>query len=314
MAIAHETDLLVVTEEEAGERLDKVLTARFKGAYSRTYFQYLIDAQLVLLNGETVKKRIKLSLGDEIEVQFAATPEIALLPEQIPLTILYEDEFLIAINKPPGMVVHPAPGNWTGTFVNGLLYHCSQLEGEEGSLRPGIVHRLDKDTSGVLIAAKTLEVQQKLTALFASRQVYKEYLAICVGRPADGEISTLIGRHPIYRKQMAVVPRGKQAITHIKTMGWNDQLSVVKVVILTGRTHQIRVHLKHNGTPVLGDALYGNISVNRTYGVERQLLHAEILRFNHPMTGQLLEIKAPLPGDMLTFVQKILPEKKNVTY
>lgn len=306
---AEEIDLLVVTEEEAGERLDKILAKRFQEVYSRTYFQYLIDEQLVLLNGVPVKKRIKPQLGDEIEVQFASVPEIQLTPEPIPLSILFEDNDLLVINKPCGMVVHPAPGNWSGTFVNGLLYHCGQLAGQKDSLRPGIVHRLDKDTSGVLVAAKTLEMQQKLTTLFASRQVYKEYWAICLGRPADGEISAPIGRHPIHRKQMAVVPTGKQAISFLKILGWNDKLSFVQIVIATGRTHQIRVHLKYKGTPILGDDLYGNPSLNHYYGVQRQLLHAAKVKFRHPFTGQELEWFAPPPADMLRFMRKMLQEK-----
>ena len=301
-----EIDLLVVTEEEAGERLDKVLARRFKEVYSRTYFQYLIDEQLVLVNGSPVKKRAKPEEGDEIEVEFAATPEIQLTPEAIPLSIIYEDEHLLAVNKPAGMVVHPAPGNWSGTFVNALLYHCGSLPATDASsLRPGIVHRLDKETSGVLVAAKTLEMQQKLTALFASRKVYKEYLAICIGRPPEGEINAPIGRHPIHRKQMAVVPAGKQAISFCYPLGWNEKLSFVRIVIATGRTHQIRVHLKYKGTPVLGDSLYGNASVNQYYGAERQLLHAAKIQFEHPFTGKLLELSAPLPEDMAKFVRNI---------
>lgn len=304
-----ETDLLVVTEEEAGERLDKILASRFKEVYSRTYFQYLIDEQLVLVNSHLVKKRAKLVEGDEIEVQFASNPEVNLTPECIPLTILYEDEHLLAINKPAGMVVHPAPGNWSGTFVNGLLYHCKHLDVEEGSLRPGIVHRLDKDTSGVLVAAKTLEMQQKLTLLFASRQVYKEYWAICLGKPSDGEISAPIGRHPIHRKQMAIVPGGKQAISFIKTIGWSEKLSFVQVVIATGRTHQIRVHLKYKGTPVLGDAIYGNPSQNEYYGAQRQMLHAANIRFEHPLTGKTLDITAPPPADMMRYMRKLVAQE-----
>jgi 23S rRNA pseudouridine1911/1915/1917 synthase len=212
------------------------------------------------------------------------------------------------------MVIHPAPGNWSGTFVNALLYHCVQFMGEENSLRPGIVHRLDKDTSGVLVAAKTLEVQQKLTALFASRQVYKEYWAICLGRPTDGEISAPIGRHPIQRKQMAIVPNGKQAISFVKTLGWNEKLSFVQVVIATGRTHQIRVHLKYKGTPVLGDNLYGNSSLNQYYSTQRQLLHATRIKFRHPCTDKEMEFVAPPPADMLRFMRKILPATVLETY
>lgn len=296
-----DNDLLIVAQEDAGERLDKILAARYREVYSRSYFQYLIDEQLVLLNGLPVKKRIKPHVGDEIEVHFAALPEISLAPENIPLSILYEDEDIIVVNKPAGMVVHPAPGNWSGTFVNALLFHCAQLEGVEGSLRPGIVHRLDKDTSGVLVAAKTLDMQQKLTALFASRQVYKEYLAICLGRPPDGSIEAPIGRHPVHRKQMAVLPTGRYALSICKTLEWNGTVSVVQVVIATGRTHQIRVHLKHQGHPILGDSLYGNSSVNARHHALRQLLHARVIRFVHPRTGHMIELEAPLPEDMHQF-------------
>lgn len=299
-----ETDLLIVTEEEAGERLDKLLARRFQEVYSRTYFQHLIEEGLVLLNGVSVKKRIKPQAGDEVEVEFAALPEAQLLPQEIPLSIIYEDETLLAINKPAGMVVHPAPGNWSGTFVNALLGYCQGLEQEKASLRPGIVHRLDKETSGLLIAAKTVDMQQKLIALFASRQVYKEYLAICVGHPSDGEISAPIGRHPIHRKQMAVVPSGRPAISFCKTLRSNNKLSLVQVIIATGRTHQIRVHLKYKGTPILGDSLYGIPSLNHDYGVQRQLLHAKVLAFNHPLTGKRLQLEAPLPEDFLRMMKK----------
>jgi 23S rRNA pseudouridine1911/1915/1917 synthase len=308
-----DSDLLIVTEEEEGERLDKILANRFSEGYSRTYFQHLIDEHLVLLNGIPVKKRIKPKTGDEIEVQFAAIPGIELAPEPIPLIVIYEDDDLIAINKPPGLVVHPAPGNWSGTFVNALLYYCGQLAENKTPLRPGIIHRLDKETSGVLIAAKNLEMQQKMIALFASRQVYKEYLAICVGKPPDGEIHAPIGRHPKNRKQMAVVLTGRPALSICKTIGWNDKLSLVQVILATGRTHQIRVHLKYKGTPVLGDSLYGNSSINQSYGVRRQLLHAALIRFAHPITGHLLEITAPPPDDMLSLIGKIAPNWHKMT-
>lgn len=307
-----ESDQLIITTEEAGERLDKILARRFAELYSRTYFQYLIDQHLVLLNGQPVKKRIKPLAGDEVEVQFAALPEADLASEPIPLDILYEDDDLLVINKPVGMVVHPAPGHWSGTFVNALLHHCQQLPIPEGTLRPGIVHRLDKDTSGLLVAAKTLEAQQKLIELFASRQVYKEYLAVCVGRPVDGPIEAPIGRHPVLRKEMAVVPTGRPACTICKALGWNDKLSVVQLVITTGRTHQIRVHLKYKGHPVLGDPLYGSLTANQHYEVTHQLLHASTLRFRHPLTQVLLDFQAPVPEEMGHFIQKILgsPERK----
>ena len=301
-------ELLFISEEEADQRLDKILAKRFQEVHSRTYFQYLIQQHLVLLNGSPVKKRMKPQAGDEIEIQFAALPELELIAENIPLSILFEDEHLIAVNKPTGMVVHPAPGNWSGTFVNALLYYCQTLPSTEFSLRPGIVHRLDKDTSGVLIAAKTLETQQKLIELFATRQVYKEYLSVCVGKVGNEEIRAPIGRHPVHRKQMAVVSSGREAISVPHVLAWNGKLSLAKVVILTGRTHQIRVHLKHMNTPILGDLLYGSPSSNQHFHVFRPLLHALKMKFQHPITKQALEITAPLPTDMQSFIHKNFPE------
>lgn len=303
--MTEDIESLIVTTEEAGERLDKILANRFQGHYSRTYFQFLIESQLILVNGISLKKRMKLQEGDEIEIQFATTPEISLVPEAIPLSILYEDEHFLAIDKPSGMVVHPAAGHWSGTFVHALIYHCGYNSLDPHSVRPGIVHRLDKETSGVLLAAKTLEMQQKLSNLFASRQIYKEYIAVCVGRPPDGEIRAPIGRHPIHRKQMTILPSGREAISNCKTLQWNDQLSLVKVSISTGRTHQIRVHLKSKGCPVLGDEIYGNKTVNRLYQTERQLLHASTLRFIHPISQKEMEIVAPIPEEIKKFQKKI---------
>lgn len=290
-------ETIIIQDTEAGERLDKILAERFKNVYSRTYFQYLIESNLVLLNGQPVKKRIKPENGDEVEINFALTPEVDLRPEPIPLNIVFEDESIILINKPPGLVVHPAPGNWTGTLVNGLVFHCKELN-DGSSLRPGIVHRLDKDTSGLLLAAKTTQVQAKLIEMFANREIDKEYLAICIGNPGKKEIHAPIGRHPIHRQKMAVLEAGKHASTVCDTIKTNGQISLVHVQLLTGRTHQIRVHMKHVGTPVLGDETYGNTQVNSRYGVGRQMLHASGLKFKHPMTGQIMEFKAPMPEDM----------------
>lgn len=293
-----DTDTIIITDSEAGERLDKVLANRYRSLHSRTYFQHLIADGRVLVNGMQIKKRSPLKEGDEVEIAFVLTPDLNITPENIPLNVLYEDDAILVINKPAGMVVHPAAGNWSGTFVNALLFHCS-LEADPGSIRPGIVHRLDKDTSGVLIAAKTSQAQQKLMDQFAARQVVKEYLAICCGNPGDITIDLPIGRHPLKRKVMAVLEEGgRSAITHCKTMTCDGKLSLVKVIIETGRTHQIRVHLKHKGTPVLGDNLYGNESVNRRFGAERQMLHAYKLGIKHPVTGESMQFTAPIPEDM----------------
>ncbi|MBS0620193.1 MAG: RluA family pseudouridine synthase [Verrucomicrobia bacterium] len=294
------TDYFTVSLKEAELRLDKLLALHFP-AHSRTYFQYLIDEGCVLVNGALVKKRERLLEGDEIEVCFLLTPELSLEPEEIPLDILYEDEHLLAINKPAGMVVHPAPGHPSGTFVNALLFHCNSLQGTD-PLRPGIVHRLDKETSGVLLAAKTLEAHSKLVALFSERKIDKTYLAICVGTPPEGLISAPIKRHPLERKEMSVCfEGGKEAKTVCKVLAKEEQLSLVELALLTGRTHQLRVHLKHVGTPILGDPVYGSPSANSRFKAERQLLHAHQIRFIHPITQVPLIITAPLPDDIEQF-------------
>lgn len=304
-----ETVWLTISPEEAGERLDRILAHRYREVRSRTYFQHLIEEGNVLLNGVPEKKRSKPKAGDEVEVTFLLAPELDLKPEPIPLDILYEDEHILAINKPPGMVVHPAPGNWTGTFVNALLSHCASLELSGAPLRPGIVHRLDKDTSGLLLAAKTALAHQRLVALFASRQVHKEYLAICVGNLGDGEVHAPIGRHPRQRKVMAVRPEGggRDALTRYRTLATKGDLSLVRIELITGRTHQARVHMRYRGAAVLGDATYGSASANSRFGVTRQMLHAERIHLTHPMTGALLQLQAPLPADMQVLVDQIMP-------
>lgn len=301
-----DTDLLIVSEEEEGMRLDRFLASRFPD-YSRTYFQNLIEEKLVLVNGELVKKREKLELGDEIEVEFAVTPEITLVPEAIPLDIVYEDEYLLAINKPAGMVVHPAVGHWSGTFVNALLYHCTQLK-PEGTLRPGIVHRLDKETSGLLLAAKDEMTQRKLVEAFASRQVEKEYLAICVGHPGNRTMEGKIGRHPTRRKEMTLLKEGgKEAKTRCETIAYNASLSLVRLLPHTGRTHQLRVHMQGIGFPILGDTIYGSASANNNWGAQRQLLHAYRLRFVHPITKLPMVLEAPPPEDISKFIKILSP-------
>ena len=299
-----DSETLIITAEEAGKRLDKVLAERYPNAHSRTYLQWLIEEQHVLLNQKPAKKRMMVAKDDQVDVHFVLTPEIELKPEAIALNIVYEDEALIVINKPAGLVVHPGAGNWTGTFVNGLLHHCKQLpEGE--MLRPGIVHRLDKDTTGLLAAAKTSEAQQKLIELFSTRQVYKEYLAVCLGNPGKGTVNAPIARHPVHRQKMAIVEGGRQSVTHYETLKYNASLSIVKLILETGRTHQIRVHMKQIGSPVLGDAVYGSVSMNQKFQLDRQMLHASKLRFPHPTSGEEMVLEASVPDEMARLIARI---------
>ena len=286
---------IIVSDEMIEHRLDRLLSQQFP-TYSRTYFQYLIEHGFVLVNGLPLKKKDKPKTGDEIEICFQLTPEISLEPENIPLDILYEDDHLLAINKPVGMVTHPAPGHYTGTFVHGLLYHCKSLPHAD-TLRPGIVHRLDKDTSGILLAAKTSETHQKLVVMFCERKLEKTYLAICVGTPGNGTIEAPIKRHPTRRKEMAVDLTGKPATSITKVLAFDGKLSLVEVQLITGRTHQIRVHLKHKGAPILGDPVYGAPAWNKKYDACRQMLHAHRLTFYHPITGMRVDLKASIPED-----------------
>lgn len=301
-----ESDFIIITEAEEGERLDKVLAKRFQNRYSRSYFEYLIEQKLVTLNGTPVKKRILLKAGDQVEINFTLIPQIDLQPENIPLNIIYEDKDIIVINKPPYMVVHPAVGNWSGTFVNALLYHCQLEFSAQDNVRPGIVHRLDKETSGLLVAAKNMLAQQRLIDQFSGRKVSKEYLAICLGNPGSGIIKAPIGRHPIHRKMMAVVEDGgREAITKFKTIASDGKLSLVQLMPETGRTHQIRVHMKLRGSPILGDSLYGQTQGNKKYGADRLMLHAYRLRFNHPTKENVVEFQADIPEDFNFFVERL---------
>ncbi len=302
-----EQETLLISEEDAGERLDKWLKTKFP-EFSRTYFQFLIEEGAVLVNSEIVKKRTPLCLGDEVEVCFLLTQESALLPEPLPLDILFEDEHILVVNKPIGMVVHPSPGHPNGTFVNALLHHCQTLPVSPGDLRPGIVHRLDKDTSGVLVAAKHALAHRKLVELFHSRSIKKTYLAICIGNPGEDTIDEPIGRHPTHRKEMAIhYEQGKPAITLCRPLSrCQEHLTLVELRPLTGRTHQLRVHMKHKRTPILGDPVYGMPTMNKKYGISTQLLHALSLEFDHPITGESLYLKAPLPEIIQRFHDRLI--------
>lgn len=297
-----ENDSFLISESQSGQRLDKILTSQFSSDKSRSYFHYLFQEGKICVNGIPVKKRYQAKPLDEVTIQWMYTPELALTAENIPLDILFEDEHIIVVNKPAGMVVHPAVGNWSGTFVNALLFHCQSIEKEfstKEQLRPGIVHRLDKNTTGLLIAAKTTKAHARLVELFASRQIQKQYLALCVGNPGDGTIDLPIARHPIRRKEMTICQeKGKRAVTICKTLAHNERCSFVSLKLITGRTHQLRVHLKAKGCPILGDPVYGSEGFNRKYRLDRQMLHAYELLFPHPINGTMMNFKAPLPQEM----------------
>lgn len=295
-------DSILVQEEDEGVRLDKFLSLYYEEK-SRSYFQFLIKQGKVQIDGREGKKQERIVGGQCIQLEFLPPPDISLKAENIPLDILFEDEDIIVINKPPGMVVHPAPGNWTGTLVNALLYHCQSLQqNSEQSLRPGIVHRLDKETSGVMVAAKNLRSHAALVEAFSKRSVGKRYLALCVGNPGEGQVKNNLGRHPKERKKMAVLEDGgKEAITLYQTVSHHENLSLVQLDLLTGRTHQIRVHMKHRGCPILGDQLYGSSSMNKQCAAKRQLLHAWELSLQHPVNGKELRFLAPIPEDMKSF-------------
>jgi len=291
-----------VSLEAAGTRLDHFLAAQLPNL-SRSRVQALIKQGHILINGKQVKPGGKIRMGEKITVnEPEATPVTGVLAESIPLEILFEDGDLLVVNKPPGMVVHPAAGNPDGTLVNALLHHCTGLSGIGGEQRPGIVHRLDKETSGCIVIAKNDLAHQALSRQFATRKVLKVYLALAAGHFAkkSGVIESEIGRHPVHRKKMAVVETGKgrpsttdyRVLREFAAFKGAAKASLVECTLHTGRTHQIRVHLKHLGHPILGDSVYG-----RRETFLRQMLHAWKLGFTHPRTGEWMEYKSPIPED-----------------
>jgi 23S rRNA pseudouridine1911/1915/1917 synthase len=284
-----------VEPPNSGDRLDHFLASNVNGL-SRSRLQDLIKQGHVKLNGLIVKPGARLRAGDSIILREPPPIPSNAEAEDIALRVLFEDEDLIVIDKPPGLVVHPAAGHQTGTLVNALLHHCQTLSGIGGEQRPGIVHRLDKDTSGCLVAAKSDSAHQALARQFAGREVTKIYLALAAGRFArrSGVIEESIGRHPVQRKKMAIVTRGRAARTDYRVLADIEGGALVECTLHTGRTHQIRVHLKHLGHPVLGDEVYG-----RRGAYPRQMLHAWKLGFAHPRTGAPLSFESPLPKDFL---------------
>ena len=288
---------LISTGQEAS-RIDQFLASQLP-ALSRSRIQDLIKSGHVTLNGKPTKANARLRLGETVALEEPPAVAVETRPEAIALEVLFEDDDLIVINKGPDMVVHPAAGNWEGTLVNALLYHCGELSGIGGEQRPGIVHRLDKDTSGCLVAAKNDLAHQGLSKQFAGREVSKIYLALVLGRlpKPNGIIDAPIARHPVDRKKMAVVGpggTGRSARTDWRVLQALGEASLVECTLHTGRTHQIRVHLKHLGYPLLGDPVYGRVA-----GYPRQMLHAWKLGFLHPRTGERMSFESPIPADFL---------------
>ena len=290
-----------------GERLDKWLAGRLPD-HSRTEIQRWIKEGLVRVNGRASKPGYKLEPGDVVEVDVPASqPYEGARPEPIPLNILYEDEDLLVIDKPAGMVVHPAPGHTSGTLVNAILYHVPDLKGVGGVERPGIVHRLDKDTSGLLLVAKNDQAHRELQRQFKAREVEKVYLALVEGhlQPKVGRIEAPIGRDKKHRKRMAVTREGREAITEYRVRGYYGDYTLVEVHPLTGRTHQIRVHFAFIGHPLAGDTVYGHRKQKLRPWLKRHFLHAYKLRFRLPRTGEWVEFTSPLPQDLQAVLDRL---------
>jgi len=302
--------IFTIDKSHCGQRLD-VYLAQSDEALSRSQVKYAIEEGDVLVNGTPPKVSQKLKEGDVVVFIKKPPAEARAVPQAMPLDIVYEDEALIVVNKPAGMVVHPAPGNPDKTLVNALLFHCRDLSGIGGVLRPGIVHRLDKDTSGLIVAAKSDDAHRGLSSQFEKHDVHKKYLALVWGdvKGSHGEIVAAVGRHPVHRKKMSTKSRhGRGALTLWKVRERYGAVTLLEVEIKTGRTHQIRVHLSSIGYPVVGDAVYGNASRIKTVAdaelkaklraFRRQALHAAQLSFIHPMRNERMVFTADLPPDM----------------
>lgn len=288
-----------ITEYDDGERVDKLLSALINDM-SRTYIQKLIKDGLVLVNDKTVKPNYRLAEGDYVSVDIPEPVLPHIEPENIPIDIVYEDDDILIVNKEKGMVVHPAPGHYTQTLVNALLYHCkSDLSGINGVLRPGIVHRIDKDTSGLLVICKNNNAHMKIAAQLAEHSITRTYHAIAYGniKEDNGTIDKPIKRDKVDRKRMAVDLSGKEAITHYKVIERynfkNNPLTYIQCNLETGRTHQIRVHMAYNKHPLVGDMVYG--PAKQIFNTNGQVLHAKILGFIHPTTGKYIEFDSELP-------------------
>ena len=296
---------LRASEESKNQRLDAFLASSLDGL-TRSQATRLIESGEVAVNGRAVSKSYKLAGGEDIAVTLPEPEPVEAVPQDIPLDVVYEDADVIVVNKPSGMVVHPAPGHPDGTLVNALLYHCAgTLSGIGGALRPGIVHRIDRDTSGLIIAAKNDAAHQYLSAQLADHTLARTYECIVVGslREDRGTVDAPIARHPADRKRMAVVAGGREAVTHWEVIARYPGYTHVRCRLETGRTHQIRVHMAYIGHPILGDTVYG--AKKEVPGLTGQCLHAVGLRFLHPRTHEVVELSCPLPEEFTRMLQKI---------
>ena len=296
---------LRASEESKNQRLDAFLASSLDGL-TRSQATRLIESGEVAVNGRAVSKSYKLAGGEDIAVTLPEPEPVEAVPQGIPLDVVYEDADVIVVNKPSGMVVHPAPGHPDGTLVNALLYHCAgTLSGIGGALRPGIVHRIDRDTSGLIIAAKNDAAHQYLSAQLADHTLARTYECIVVGKLREdrGTVDAPIARHPTDRKRMAVVAGGREAVTHWEVIARYPGYTHVRCRLETGRTHQIRVHMAYIGHPILGDTVYG--AKKEVPGLTGQCLHAVGLRFLHPRTHEVMELSCPLPDEFTRMLQKI---------
>jgi 23S rRNA pseudouridine1911/1915/1917 synthase len=292
-----------ILEEQKGDRIDKVI-ASLDEEWSRTQVQQWIKEGHILVNSQSIKTNYKCSLNDQIEITIPDPEELDVVPEELNLQIYFEDSDVLIVNKPRGMVVHPAPGHLSGTLVNGLMAHCKDLSGINGVLRPGIVHRIDKDTTGLLMVAKNDLAHESLVNQLVAKTVTRKYKAIVHGViPHDfGTIEAPLGRDTKDRQSMTVVDHGKHAVTHFHVIERFKDYTFVECQLETGRTHQIRVHMKYIGYPLAGDPKYGP---KKTLDIEGQALHAGVLGFNHPRTNEYLEFEAPLPEDMVMLLEQL---------
>ena len=298
--------VLTAAPDQAGKRIDAWLAGQVEGL-TRSAAQNLLAEQAVLCNGQALKKNYKLTGGEIITVTLPELREVDLAPEDIPLDIIYEDADIIVVNKPRGMVVHPAAGNWSGTLVNALMFHCGDsLSGINGAHRPGIVHRIDKDTSGLLVVAKNDAAHQSLAAQIAAHTAHRGYEAIVVGSPRldEGTVDKPIARHRTDRKKMAVVEGGREAVTHYRVVRRYRGYTHMAFALETGRTHQIRVHMASIGHPIIGDPVYG-LKKDRFSDIGGQCLHASHLTLIHPRTGEKMDFFAPLPAYFTDILDKL---------